>query len=87
MNSDLRRRATHHGRAERSPREDSRPPGGHRNGGSRIEEFSSEFLAARECIDEERVQTGSREQLVYKRRRVVIKCSRSEYSSTYDSDS
>lgn len=87
MNRDLRRRDTHHGKAEQSSREDSRPPGGRRNGGSRIEEFSSEFLAARECIDEERVETGTRKRLVYKRRRVVIKFSRSEYSSTYDSDS
>lgn len=87
MNSDLRRRAIHHGKADQSPTEDSRPPGSRRNGGSRIEESSSEFLAARECIDEERVETGSRQQLVYKRRRVVIKCSRSEYRSTYDSDS
>ena len=87
MNRDLRHRDTHHGKAEHFPREDSRPPCGHRNGGARTEEFSSEFSAAFEFSEEERVETSSRKRLAYKRRSlVVIKRSRSESIRSDHSD-
>ena len=87
MNSDLRRRAIHHGKADQSPTEDSRPPGSRRNGGSRTEESSLATSITLERTDEAKVETGSRERLAYKRRSsVVIKRSRSESIRSDHSD-